>query len=143
VARKIIVLLLSVVILALSGIGQNAASSFSLSVKLDSRYNRDLTVCTTVRAGEPFKVMWSHENVRSSISGVLQEQAEGRYPLRLTVDQHLSDIKSGSEVTHGYKLETGKWKNENYVMSSSFKDFEDVGVLLLNGECSSGSPGSD
>ena len=61
----------------------------------------------------------------------------------LTVDQHLSDIKSGSEVTHGYKLETGNWKNENYVMSSAFKDFEDVGVLLLNGECSSGSPGSD
>jgi len=143
VTRKIIVLLLSVVILAMCGIGQNTASSFSLSVKLNSRYNRDLTVCTTVRAGQPFKVTWSHENVRSSISGTLQELAEGRYPLMLTVDQHLSDIKSGSEVTHGYKLELGKWHNDNYVMSSAFNDFEDVGILLRNGECSSGNPGSD
>ena len=142
-ARKIFVLLFSVVVLALCGIGQNTASSFSLSVKLDSRYNRDLTVCTTVHTGQPFKVTWSHENVRSSISGTLQEQAEGRYPLMLTVDQHLGDIKSGSEVTHGYKLEPGKWHNDSYVMSSAFKDFEDVGVLLLNGECPSGSPGTD
>jgi len=127
--------MVSALVLGLSGISQNTASLYSLSVKLDSRYNKGLTVCTSVRPGAPFKVTWSHENVRSSISGVLQERVGDHYPLMLTVDQHLSDIKSGSEVTHGYKLEPGKWKNSNYVMSSAFKDFEEVDILLLNGDC--------
>ena len=141
--RSIFDLMLSVLLLGLYGVGQDTASPMSLTVKLDSRYNRDLTVCTSVRPGQPFKLTWSHENVRSSVSGLLQERAADRYPLMLTVDQHLSDIKSGSEVTHGYKLEPGKWHNDNYIMSSAFKDFEEVDVLLLNTECSSGSPGSD
>jgi hypothetical protein len=53
----------------------------------------------------------------------------------LTVDQHLSDMKGGTQVTHPYKLELGKWNNANYEMFSAFKDSQEVDVLLLKGEC--------
>jgi len=56
----------------------------------------------------------------------------------LTVNQHLSGIQSGNEVTQGYKLEPGKWKNSTNVISSAFNDIEEVDVLLSNGECPNG-----
>lgn len=131
--KKIVVVLIAFI--SLCTIGADTAPSFSLSVRLDSRYNRDLTVCTTVRPGEPFNVTWSHGNVRSSITGVLREPAGQRYPLMLTVDQHLTDSKTGNSTTQGYKLELGSWKNTTDVISSAFNDIEERGVLLEKGEC--------
>jgi hypothetical protein len=134
--RKQIIVVLIALIISLCAIAADSPPSFSVSVRLDSRYNRDLTVCTTVRPGEPFKVTWSHGNVRSSITGVLREPEGEHYPLTLTVDQHLSDSKAGNSTMQGYKLELGRWKNTTDVVSSAFNDIEERDVLLETGECS-------
>ena len=133
--RNEIAVLLIAFILSLRGSGADTGSSFSVSVKLDSGYNRDLTVCTTVRIGEPFKVTWLHGNVSSSIAGMLREPEGERYPLTLSVNQHLTDSKTGNSTMQGYKLELGRWKNSTDVVSSAFNDIEERDVLLDKGEC--------
>src|SRR5580704_16191535 len=100
--QKQIVLVLIVLGMSLSAIAAGPAP-FALSLRLDSRYNRDLMMCTTVHFGEHFNITWTHGNVRSSITGVLREPEGGRYPLLLTVDQHLTDSKTGSSTMQGYK----------------------------------------
>jgi len=134
--RKMIGVVPLFLVLILCAIGADTSPSFSLSVKLDSRYNRGLTVCTTVRPGEPFNVTWSHGNVMSSIFGVLREPEGEAYPLTLTVDQHLTDSKTGNSTMQGYKLKLGAWKGTTDVVSSAFNDIEERDVLLVRGECS-------
>jgi hypothetical protein len=83
-------------------------------------------------------VTWLHENVRSSIAGLLREPERERYPLTLTVDQHLTDSETGNSTMEGYKLELGTWQNSTDVVSSAFNDIEERDVLLIKGECPSG-----
>ncbi len=137
--QKQIVLGLIALCMSLCAIAADTAPSFSLSVRLDSRYNRDLMVCTTVHPGEHFNVTWTHGNVRSSIAGLLREPEGERYPLMLTVDQHLTDSKTGNSTMQGYKLDLGSWKRMTDVVSSAFNDIEERDVLLEKGECPSGT----
>jgi hypothetical protein len=137
--RKAFVVWFFFLIFSLCGNGANTVSSFALSVKLDSRYNRDLTVCTTVRVGEPFNLTWSQGNVRSSITGLLREPEGESYPVTLTVDQHLTDSKTGNSAMEGYKLKLGAWKNSTDIVSSAFNDIEERDVLLDKGECPGGT----
>ena len=120
----------------LSSLGAESDAPLSLSVKLDSRYNRDFGVCTMIRIGQPFYVEWTHGNVRSSISGKLEEPEGELYPLRLTVSQHVTDSNhTGNSSMEGYRLKLGATKHSEDVISSLFNDIEGRDVLLTKGDC--------
>lgn len=122
----------------LSCLGAESDGPLSLSVKLDSRYNRDFAVCTLIHVGQPFKVEWTHGNVKSSISGKLEEPEGELYPLRLTVSQHLTGSNhTGNSAMEGYRLKVGVREHSEDVVSSLFNDIEGRDVLLTKGDCPS------
>ena len=139
--QKTIVLAIVGLALTLIAVGADtgAASPYSLIIKLDSRYNRGLILCTGVRPGEPFNVTWFEGNVKSIVKGVLQEREGERYPVMLTVCQGVTDRAMSNSQTEGYKLKLGVWKNSTEIISSAFNDIEKRDVLLVQGECTTGA----
>ena len=111
----------------------------SLSVKLDSRYNRDFVVCTAIHVGQSFNVEWTHGNVKSSISGKLEAPEGELYPVRLTVSQHITDSNhTGNSSMEGYRLKLGTPQHSEDVVSSLFNDIEERDVLLVQGDSPNG-----
>jgi hypothetical protein len=139
--QKIIALAFVGLAITLTAVGADtdAVPPYSLIIKLDSRYNRGLILCTGVRPGEPFNVTWFAGNVKSVVKGVLQKREAEWYPLTLTVYQGLTDSATSNSQTEGYKLKLGVWKNSTEIISSAFNDIEKRDVLLVQGECTTGA----
>jgi hypothetical protein len=83
------------------------AESFDLEITLNTPFNHDFTMLTTVRIGQPFELTATNGAVTNRVSGTLRAPASGAYPLDLTVSEWASE-KSNLRDTTKLTLELGK-----------------------------------
>ena len=81
--------------------------SYNLEVSFMSPWNRDFTMLTTIRVGQPFEMVATNGRARNTVSGTLQPPKDGKYPIDLTVLEFLDD-KSNLKSMVKPELELGK-----------------------------------
>ena len=104
---KQIIILFWVALLA--GCAQSPTSSdlYTLTVELNNPYNRKFKMETVVVRNEPFELTKLNGRIKNTLSGVLRDPEDGKFPLELTVSEWESD-KSNSRWTIELNLELGE-----------------------------------
>src|SRR4030095_6796983 len=64
---------------------------FMLSVRLQDILNHDFVIRKRIELGKPFRAEKTNGRVKNTISGSLRAKADGKYRLRLTISEWVSE----------------------------------------------------
>jgi hypothetical protein len=84
-----------------------SSDSYSLTVKLNTPYNQNVIIQTSVVPDHPFELTELNGEIKNTISGVLRPTVDGKFPIDLTVSEWKSE-KSNITDTTELKLELDK-----------------------------------
>jgi hypothetical protein len=103
------VILITVAAGLLAGCAHSSTSSdqYTLTVKLNTPYNQEFTIVTPVVLDRPFEVTRLNGEIKNTISGVLNQPIDSKYPINLTVLEWKSE-KSNIKGTTELNLELDK-----------------------------------
>jgi hypothetical protein len=103
------VILITVAAGLLAGCAHSPRSSdqYTLTVQLNTPFNQEFTIVTPVVLNKPFEVTRLNGEIKNTISGVLDQPLDSKYPINLTVSEWASE-KSNIKGTTEQNLELDK-----------------------------------
>ena len=80
---------------------------YTLTVELNTPFNKKFTMATVVTPNEPFELTKLNGDIKNTISGILRPPLDGKFPIDLTVSEWKSE-KSNIKGTTELNLELDK-----------------------------------
>ncbi len=113
--------------------GQTSDAAYSLTVHLNSRYNRDVVFCTSVRVGEPFYLELTADAKSTVISGRLNKSESGVFPLTLAVKEGAVEGGSNHSTSERINVKLGLAKQRFTLFALHDEAYQEV--LLTTEVC--------
>ena len=116
-ATAILALLLAAGLAACATASHPDDDAYVLTLRLQSRFNPDFTMRTTVTLRQPFSVARRNGRIQNAMKGVLSPPVDGVFPLDITLSEWESDDFNLSE-TGSFRLKLNEPHSHGAIASA-------------------------